>query len=470
MLGLDRVWKRGEGSAEGPASLPPGWIGAPSLQNLTLHLQELETGEAGSIGELAAALFAVDDESRALLQAERSRYVDLTGSGVARGEVVWKIGRGFLEELFSALSELLLRDCYAGREGDLSEAGRTELLVRVLRAGAEGVVWDAIHYGPFNEAGWVRLGQVFALALERANADGEVLLPGSAHDLTTPRREFLYAVAVRCAGFDGLPVERMERVDGAIRQYLGHLSLRQGDSTGALFRLVVGDGGGPRRMAGATETGPTWWFFSAAAAIEAWQEEMACGGQPGWAMAHLLHQWGPRPPARRHQRHSMAGRLGLVQCWEDLLASLCGLADPLPDSASFENVSRDGLSARAPTDSAFGARVGDVIGVRPQGGAAWQLSVVRRIQRSKDQSMLLGVETLTRSPRVVEADDGRTATRAVVCDPVRPGRLVRFLAPPNVFRKGAPLFLKIGSGVLKLEPQGKAIRARFCELQSFRVL
>jgi hypothetical protein len=135
-----------------------------------------------------------------------------------------------------------------------------------------------------------------------------------------------------------------------------------------------------------------------------------------------------------------------------------------------EDASRDGLGIRVSPGTAIAARVGDLLGLRPQEGGEWQLSVVRRIERKKDHSLLLGIETLTRTPQVMEADDGRVAARGVLCDPVRPGGTVRFLTPAKSFRKGASIFLKVGASVLKLKPKGGATRGPACELQSFQVL
>jgi hypothetical protein len=458
----------GPSGAEG--ELPAGWIGARDLPGLTLHLREFVGDAQDPLGDLAEALFAIDDESQALIGAERRRFFEIATGGTARGEVVWGIVRKFLDELFSALSDLVLRDCYAGQQGAFSLAGRAELMARTLRAGAGVVSWDTFRYGPHDDAGWARLGHIFSLAVEGGCAEQDVVLPGAGGRSTTPRREFLHGVAMRCAGFDRLPVEAMDGVDRLIRQILPGLALRRGDSSDALFWLHLGEGAGLRRMTQGMESDPARWFFSPGSVIEGLLAGLPSGGKPGAGITHLRHQWDRQQPVRRHQRHAMQGTLGVVQRWDEMVAFLSGMDDLPVSEVDLADVSRGGLSLRAPAGTVAGARVGDLMGVRTKAGGEWQLGVVRRIRRNRDQSVQLGIETLTRTPVLVEADDGRASAVGVVCDPVRSGATVRFLTPSYSFREGEPVFLKLGATVLKLRPQGDVVRARSCEFQTFQVL
>lgn len=450
--------------------LPPGWIGAQDLPSLTLRLREF-SGDAGvPIGEQAEALFAIDDEAQALIQADRRRFFELATGGVSRGEAVWAIVRTFLDELFMALSDLVLRDGYAGEQGAFSREGRTELMARTLRAGSGVVCWDAFRYGPHDEAGWARLGHVFAMAVDWGCAKDTVALPQLLPGPSTPAQAFMHGVAVRCGGFDRLPVELMDGVDRLIRRCLPVLELRQGDPGEALFALRLGTGGGPKRVVKGRETDPGAWYFSPGSAVEGLLAGAPPGVAPGAGGAHLRYQWARQQPVRRHQRHVADGALGVVQRWDEMIAYLSGVGELPVGEFGLADISRGGLSLRAPVAAVENMRVGDLMGIRARDGGEWQLGVVRRLRRNPDHTIQLGIETLTRTPVLAEADDGRASALGVVCDPVRSGGTVRFLTPSHAFREGEPVYLKLGANVLKLRPHGKVVRARTCELQTFHVM
>lgn len=205
MLHAERESQDGAEEFSEPETLPAGWIGAQELPSLTLHLREFSGDSQLPIGELAESLFAIDDESQALIDAHRRRFFDLVSGGVSRGAGVWAMVRTFLDELFVALSDLVLRESYAGEQGLFSQDGRAELMLRTLRAGAGGVSWDAFRYGPHDDAGWARLGHVFSLAVKRQCADQESALPQFVPGPLTPAQAFLHAVAVRCGASSACP-------------------------------------------------------------------------------------------------------------------------------------------------------------------------------------------------------------------------------------------------------------------------
>jgi hypothetical protein len=306
--------------------------------------------------------------------------------------------------------------------------------------------------------------------VQRQCADQEPALPQFVPGPLTPAQAFLHAVAVRCGGFERLPVELMDGVDRLIGRNLAGMALRCGEAGEALFGLRLGEVKGPWRVIQAGEAKPDIWYFSAGAAVDGLLADVVEGAKPHAGIAHLQYQWARRPPGRRHQRHALQETLSVVQRWEEMVACLSSGGEVPIGEFELADISRGGLGLLAPDVAVESTRVGDLVGVRARDGGEWQLGVVRRLQRNRNHTVQLGVETLTRTPVVAEADDGRASALGVVCDPVRSGATVRFLTPSFSFRGGEPIFLKLGASVLKLRPQGQIVRARTCELQTFQVM
>ena len=187
------------------------------------------------------------------------------------------------------------------------------------------------------------------------------------------------------------------------------------------------------------------------------------------AIAHLIRHWAASPPVRRHRRYLLEGPLVAVRGFDQLKEVLGGPGQGIETGWSLRDVSRGGFAAYVPLTAGKDVRVGELVAVRGE-GSAWQLAVIRRSWAQPDRGVLLGLETLSRSPMRASVDDGRIRTEVLLCDPPMRGEAVRLAATTGALPVGSPLFLTNGAGILKLKPLDASMAGEGFELRVFQVL
>lgn len=451
------------------------------LPSLTLGLRDLADDQSLPLGAVLERVFALDDQAGAFAAEIQSRYFENALGGVGRGQAAWQIGWHYQQTLFFALAGLLSRDAYAINGETLASDERGALLTRALRAGRGVVRWEAFHYGPFDETVWARLSHVYA----QAEADG---LAWMAVDLpegkSSPRREFMAAVALRCGALDSLPLELMEMADRLIFQVAHQLQLEPQWFPESLWQLNPGSAAAPRRLLFG-DTPRSGYFLGpgqVGAVLEAIQEDLRQGRLARWAVedgeermkalacqAHLRKHW-LGSPTRRYRRHALSGQVSLVQGWHSMLSIFGGAMESKADVLELCDVSAGGLALRGRGELVTKLRIGDLVGVRDLAGGEWQLCAVRRLQQEAGSTMAVGLEVIARQPRLVDADDGQRAIQGLLCDTLRPGAAVRFISPTQALHQEGALFVKNEGGVRKLRPLGQPARGQLYELREFQVL
>jgi hypothetical protein len=124
-------------------------------------------------------------------------------------------------------------------------------------------------------------------------------------------------------------------------------------------------------------------------------------------LKHLAMLWSPEPPERRHARHNVKSRLTIAHGFAGALQALGG-ADSLDfnqkaaENWVVENVSAGGFGALVPQVKTDWLRVGALLALQPDGGTNWIVGAVRRVNRTTTSEARVGIETLSRAPRVAK--------------------------------------------------------------------
>ena len=93
------------------------------------------------------------------------------------------------------------------------------------------------------------------------------------------------------------------------------------------------------------------------------------------------------------------GFAGVLEAVGEARASL-DFDQKAAESWVVENVSAGGFGAVVPQAKSDWLKVGTLLAMQPDGGSNWVVGVIRRVNRITQQEARVGIETLSRSPRV----------------------------------------------------------------------
>ncbi|MCX9155049.1 hypothetical protein OPU71_02790 [Niveibacterium sp. 24ML] len=460
-------------------ALPPD----DALREATGWLETLTPIDEGSDpAALFRLLLSFDEAMQPHARHLTERYVSSTLKWGAVASQRWQRTRHYLAMLCGRYADLLKliengRKPYAQLASDIS--------VRQLRASSAMQRWDALRYGPFDPNHWRRCGDAYLVALQNEQATKPVRLRSGRQTETTAEREYLRTVAFATAALDELSERQIMLAGQVIHYVLGSLLLSTTPDRSTVFWIDPARGDAPMRMARPPEPGPTIRYFSGGDALGLlfeMEQQVKQGELPpalGAAtedaallsalLHHLIHHWSETPPVRRHRRHKLPGKLHVVE-------GLDPLADQLSNHAGGQNAlweqrdaSTHGIGLSAPPDENSRLRIGALLGLHSNDGTRWIAAVVRRMQRSADSTIHVGVEVLSWHPLAADADDGSQHVRVLLLDPLQRDATIRLVVPAPGVRPGAPLFLLGQNKALKLTPLSMLEQGDRYEIRSYQV-
>lgn len=371
----------------------------------------------------------------------------------------------------------------AGPHSVLEGNAIADLRLRLVRAGAERVIWERCSGGPTHPHLWKWLGMALRSAAGDRSSSTVRPVPVVAPSAESVGFHYIRAVTACTASLDLLAPQLLAAVDRLLRLSVPVVRFEPEVFEGATH-FVDPHSGVPRRLVGISETGAGAWFFSPGLASQMFHEARAralADTQPPassvapetstlhlCALDHLLRHWSAVPPARRHRRHLMTGTLAAVAGIDELRRVFRGELGVRRDEWQLRDLSRGGLGAVAVNGEVC---VGQLVGIHPVDGQGWQLALVRRAWTQEEGATHLGLEVLSRKPVLVRADDGCRPAEVLLCDPLLRGEAVRIIVPLRALgAPSVPLFITGNGSVQKLKPLDASYTGEGFELRVYQVL
>jgi hypothetical protein len=376
-------------------------------QRLALHLQIDE-----------AAQVRVRKLSRDYLAAARpSRFQETR---------LWTVIHGYWNQAGLAYAKTVDGLLQSGKAAESVKSQVPLLFVRTLRSLAQCVKWMHLRYGPIDMATWGILNNVYALAEARRLTDAKVMAYPNGPE-STPRDEFVRALLFSASSPDSLLPIEIEIAERAIADCAPRVNLSSAPGKEFSYWTDLAQAMAPLRLAKPPAPSPGLRFLATGPALETLSERerklrsMPLGpahagaqGQedPETALEvtqHLAMYWSPEPPERKSPRHAVKSRLTVIAGFEGVLHAL----DPnMSGSLNFdansgeswivENVSAGGFGAVVPQVKGDWLKVGTLLAMQPDGGTNWVVGAIRRVSRTSAQEARVGIETLSRAPKVVK--------------------------------------------------------------------
>lgn len=452
---------------------------------LTLNLRHLARSDAIPVDARFEAVTRLDDRVRDCIP----QLLEAVATFAASKLSVTRRALAFGRDAFGALLDAY-QGCIYSYEDQVNDPARRGYLkdcrIRLVRAGADRIIWERCCGGPVHEQLWRWLGAAFCHTASLGGSRMALRFGSPGYSVASVESEYLRAVAAHSAALDVLNPRHLGLVDRLLAFALPMLQFQSTLIAGATYHVDPRSSVAPRRMVRVPDSITGLWFFSPRVALDALQEvarEVQDGnvpaglalGKPGEpslnaALAHLRCHWSDTPPVRRYRRHLLGGMLSAVRGIDDLKRLFSGQVVMPQAEWSLRDVSRGGLGAYAPTHADASVRVGELVGVRPHDGRSWQLAVVRRTWVEAGHYPLVGLETLSQNPSLANVDDGRTRACVLLCDPLLRGEAVRIATPPNVLSPGVPLFVTSNGSIQKLKPLESSMTGDGFELRVYQVL
>lgn len=453
--------------------------------NLAATLRRLGNADVSPSDARCAAITRIDDAGRSLAArffAAQQGSIRLPNSDTG---AVLSAGCEFFGAVLDAWHDCVFV-CQNRTCGNCSDIRIADVRIRLVRAGAERVIWEGVAGGPAHEHLWCWLGAAFREEIRLQK--GKVTTAASSFGCNgaTVGRDYLRAVAAHSASMELLSPDLLHCVHRLIDFSLPMLQFQESPFAGATFFVDPGRGQRPCRIATAPGSIGGLWFFSprvAAAALRELALSIAHGTVPAKlrygdessdslcaGIEHLLRIWSDVPPVRRFQRHLLTGSVSAVRGIAALQRLFSGDSSVPQSGWSLRDASRGGFGAYGCSTGRHSVRVGELVGVRPSDGSAWRLALVRRVWMEANNRELLGLESLSRDPVLVYVDDGRSRSDVLLCDPLFRGEAVRIAAPENRLRANVPIFVTKNQSVQKLKPLNACTMGSGFELRVYQVL
>lgn len=447
---------------------------AAALDNATVWLESLQVTEGFRADRRLDLVMRIDEA--VLPQTRRLGREYLMAPRLSRAQEIkgWQLNRGYWAQLVAVYEDLLRRSQSQEKGADTLKPHLPLLYGRLLHAYGSRLKWDQFHYAPLDGEFWLAAGAIYLAAAQNKFLQKMFpLYPGGGGE-TTPEREYLRLALFQASSMDNLSPVEIEIAERVIAHLLPYFVLHEETGPDMVYWLDPAKPLPPTRLARLPEITLTLRLFGTANALkplESMRRYIAGNGmlpanvnfggqypprlvQP--VLDHLAACWSPRPPLRSHARRRVKSRLSVVHGLAAILDRLYGdplLTDELAETWVVEDVSQGGMGALVPVAGPDWLRVGALVGLQPEGGSNWLVAVVRRMARSGENMVWVGLETLTKVPLPIVGAGHIINTDAVALDSLVPDTDVRLILSIEAWEAHSPMTVVANGAKYRLHPQ-----------------
>jgi len=400
-------------------ALPPDDVKA--LEELAHWHESVSGAEGFKLPERAALLLAIDEAAQPRVRKLSRDYCATGRPSRYQENRMWTQVHEYWKQAGLAFGRLI----DASAQAPKALEARTVALVctRALRALAQQIKWQHMRYGPVDPAVWGAFNKVYAFCEARGIAEGKLPLYPVAGTETSPRQEFLRAAMFSASSPDSLLAAEIDYAERTIAELAAYFLVGNAPAPGLLYWTDLNQAMAPLRIVKPPAAAPGLRCFGPGNAMTSLQaliqkneaiRELPPSGvmqDPEAALEvlkHLAMLWSPEPPERRHARHNVKSRLTIAHGFAGALEAVGGAADSLDfnqkaaESWVVENVSAGGFGAIVPQAKTDWLRVGTLLALQPDGGTNWIIGAIRRVSRTSANEARVGIETISRAPRVAK--------------------------------------------------------------------
>jgi len=397
-----------------------------SLEELSYWLDSLKGVEDLKLGRQFEIVDLVDQAAKNHQRKLSQDYI----AGSARLQKfqeirIWNTSFTFWKHLGDAYQLCMVR-YQAGAGGWGTLKGLLPLIVaRALRALALQLKWQLLRYAPVAPRVWEEYGKLFAYAEEKGFAGTRVEVYPGKHGESTVQREFLTGLMLAISSTDSLLPAKLEIAERVVAQFSEFFVLSRQPTKGCHYYTDITTGKGPARMVTRLQMTPGLRFFGPGSAAQELEKLISVLEADGVVpsnvnlggifdpelvlevLRHLVRYWAPVPPLRSEERHRSVSRISVIHSFDEIVATVSGdtqdiAFDNSAETWTVENESAGGYGALLPQTKGDWLKVGTLLGVKLEHGAAWGVGIVRRLSAYDLKQRYVGIQVFSKGATVVK--------------------------------------------------------------------
>ena len=381
-----------------------------ALEELAHWQESVSVAEGFKPAERVSLVLAIDEAAQPRLRKVARDYCGTARPSRYQENRMWTPLHEYSRQAGLAFGRTL--DAAAQAPKALDPKALALAATRALRAAAQQLKWQHMRYGPVDPAAWGIVNKVYAYCEARGLAEARLALYPTGGGETSPRQEFLKALMFSAASPDSLLAPEADLVERVIAELAPGFLLANAPATGLLYWTDLGRAMAPLRIVRPPEATAGLRCFgpgNALAGLQGLIQRIA--PDPEMAdevLRYLAALWSPEPPERKHARHAVKSRVSIAHGFAGVLEAVGDAGKALDfdqkavESWVVENVSAGGFGAIIPQAKGDWLRVGTLLAMQPDGGTNWLVGAIRRVNRTSAREARVGIETLSRAPKVAK--------------------------------------------------------------------
>ena len=313
---------------------------------------------------------------------------------------LWLVLGGWYRNVFGAYCIVFNRYC-EGDKGSSSIAGLVPLLAaRLVRAMTASLKYACVHYGPIDSKIWTCLGQLYKHAERQQYLETPVSLYAALPRSTTVKSEVGHLLGWYGCGVNSLSPLAMHFTERIIDQFVTCVDIKPQLTEHSMFGFDLNAPNQPRRVNIDATMHPYMRFVSMAGMQEKIENlikvlnknivpsDFILDGEyeaeSVKEAAEFLLKYLTALPQRRTVRRDIKISAKVVSGFHRILectdAGLNSHADQIMEW-QLESISTSGFHTILPLHGNESIRIGQLLGIQPEGVAHWGVAVIRRLMR-----------------------------------------------------------------------------------------
>lgn len=416
-----------------------------AIEEITAWLDSVKGTTGFRPGVRAEIIMLLDETGQPLHAGLLQLYLGEPHLHDFKGKHLWQGLHGFAKTLSEAYSVCLQEY----RQAEKISIEHRELMpvicVRLLRAAAEQMKLQLMHYMDIEQSVWTQLCDCYNFAEAEQLAETMVFAYPKHVIHVSPRRELVRALMLYESSPGTLAPDQIEVCFRIAGRMAGFFDFRNAPDPDCAYCFDLSEPGVPRRADGNLRATPSMRFFGAVKALPkitdiiAQHEQGLIGQEQRFGseftpagkltvLKHLQLYWSKDQPHRHQQRRGINSAIDVVHSFRMIsrlvtrmdidnaqnisekdaaslkersainLAADIGEIDYTTESWTVTDLSVDGMGGTIPNNGGDWVKIGDLCGIKAASSPVWWIGMIRRLHTDGQGKVHVGIEMLARKP------------------------------------------------------------------------